>query len=994
MTSAASGGRILTFYSYKGGTGRSMALANVAWILASAGHRVLMIDWDLEAPGLHRYFRPFLIDEDLASSEGLLDLVDRYATQAIRNQHKDAPTPEPNWHVEFADFSDFVLSINFPWFARGGRLDLLPAGRQGDAYAVKVNSFNWQNLYDRLGGGGFFEAVKAQASRDYDYVLIDSRTGVSDTAGICSVQMPDTLVICFTYNNQSIKGAASVAKTSEARRRDMVREVQSARSLLPSADVEDTPRPYRMFAVPMRVDPDDTDRLALRQAFARETFADVLSRAGISKLADYWALVEVPHRSFYAYEEVLSTFKDDPNDPKTLLSAFVRLTRYLTDGAVAEYRLTIAPDERQRILDRYASTPEAASRVSPSPARESAEQTLARLADVALATLTKEQERRALPVLGRLVRVYGRDEGGLLHPVHAAIGDFSSLERDVVAVFASHGILRVRTEGAGEGGLQVVSLEQPELLYAWPPLERYLAENQDFLVWRQQLRTYLSGWQRSGGDRDALLSGRILGEARFWQARRAEDLSSSEREFVNESEASASFASAHHDSMPERALVRRRLPVWPAAAVILATFVLGVSWYARVNTDRVSRIVTAARATTDPLERALLLMELAGEPTVDNGTVALALETHAQALPYAVLRGGAAASSKVHFTSDGEGLIAGYADGVVQTWHGSSFAIPERLLTNAGRVLSAMWDQSGRQMIVTGANGVAEVWATDNPVLRAKFPIVSSLPGGTLFKGAAVIAQTMLLDGDTRSQMLVSHRLDSAAGADGKTGSTTLLSLPGNVSALTFSAGDRVAFATPTTIEVVNFSGEKVATRSTRDASVALAFSPTDAYLGTLTEKEVVVWELTTLQQAQRTFPTSGLAMAFAVAPDGESVAIAYSDGSVRLMKASGEIATLVGATTAVTQDVTFSISGDFLATAGLDGNVRLWRIGPTVEATPTDWRTIAAVLRGRTTACLTSADRLRLLGEATEEADRAAAACVGTYGLRSLQSTRPPSTS
>ena len=28
-------GRILTFYSYKGGTGRSMALANVAWILAS-----------------------------------------------------------------------------------------------------------------------------------------------------------------------------------------------------------------------------------------------------------------------------------------------------------------------------------------------------------------------------------------------------------------------------------------------------------------------------------------------------------------------------------------------------------------------------------------------------------------------------------------------------------------------------------------------------------------------------------------------------------------------------------------------------------------------------------------------------------------------------------------------------------------------------------------------------------------------------------------------
>ena len=45
-------GRIITFYSYKGGTGRTMALANVGWILASSGKRVLLVDWDLEAPGL------------------------------------------------------------------------------------------------------------------------------------------------------------------------------------------------------------------------------------------------------------------------------------------------------------------------------------------------------------------------------------------------------------------------------------------------------------------------------------------------------------------------------------------------------------------------------------------------------------------------------------------------------------------------------------------------------------------------------------------------------------------------------------------------------------------------------------------------------------------------------------------------------------------------------------------------------------------------------
>src|SRR5213078_2846099 len=75
-------GRIVTFYSYKGGTGRSMALANVAWILASTGLKVLVIDWDLEAPGLHRYFRPFLDDTELTQSPGLIDFLTDFAAAA------------------------------------------------------------------------------------------------------------------------------------------------------------------------------------------------------------------------------------------------------------------------------------------------------------------------------------------------------------------------------------------------------------------------------------------------------------------------------------------------------------------------------------------------------------------------------------------------------------------------------------------------------------------------------------------------------------------------------------------------------------------------------------------------------------------------------------------------------------------------------------------------------------------------------------------------
>jgi len=76
-------GKIIAFYSFKGGTGRSMALANVGCILAQhpdVRGRVLLVDWDLEAPGLHRYFRKQFYGAFQGSEEaqektpGLIDL--------------------------------------------------------------------------------------------------------------------------------------------------------------------------------------------------------------------------------------------------------------------------------------------------------------------------------------------------------------------------------------------------------------------------------------------------------------------------------------------------------------------------------------------------------------------------------------------------------------------------------------------------------------------------------------------------------------------------------------------------------------------------------------------------------------------------------------------------------------------------------------------------------------------------------------------------------
>lgn len=329
--------KIITFYSYKGGTGRTMLLANVAWILASNGYRVLTVDWDLEAPGLHRYFTPFLIDKKLEASEGIIDMVTQFAVQAMTPLVDGTPR-ERDWYKSLADIRDYTLTLQWK-FPGSGRVDFVPAGSQGPAYSTRVNSFNWQNFYDRLGGGAFLEAVRASMREDYDYVLIDSRTGVSDTAGVCTVHLPDELVVCFTLNNQSILGASAVAESVMAQRQDP---------------------DFRLLPVPTRVEDAEKHKLEYGRDAARARFGGMLEKwlSDPKEQESYWGSVEVPYKPYYAYEEILATFGDRPGQTNSLLAATERLTSYLTKGTVS--RLAEFPDtERRRVLAEFERNPPA-----------------------------------------------------------------------------------------------------------------------------------------------------------------------------------------------------------------------------------------------------------------------------------------------------------------------------------------------------------------------------------------------------------------------------------------------------------------------------------------------------------------------------------------------------------------------------------------------------------------------------------------------------------
>ncbi|MBP2704050.1 tetratricopeptide repeat protein [Microbispora sp. RL4-1S] len=310
MTSTRAEGQIVTFYSYKGGTGRTMALANTAWLLASNGHRVLVVDWDLESPGLHKFFHPFLDSGVITATPGVIDIISNYVWAALRPMQRAG-----DWHRDYARVVPHAVSLAWE-FDGGGTLDFVSAGQQNRDYSSLVSTFDWDNFYDRLGGGRFLDALRDDMKASYDYTLIDSRTGLSDIADICTIHMPDVLVDCFTMADQSIEGAARVARYIDERYGD---------------------RAIRILPVPMRIDDGEKDKLDAGRLFARSAFEGFPKGLEGEGLSRYWLSVEIPYKKFYAFEETLATFGDTPGSPTSLLSAYERLAGAVTDGRVTSF---------------------------------------------------------------------------------------------------------------------------------------------------------------------------------------------------------------------------------------------------------------------------------------------------------------------------------------------------------------------------------------------------------------------------------------------------------------------------------------------------------------------------------------------------------------------------------------------------------------------------------------------------------------------------------
>lgn len=252
----------ITFYSYKGGSGRSLALANAAVYLAKLGFRVVALDFDLEAPGLHYKFSRNEDASPLAVERGIVDFVNEFRLNG------EVSLPLKN----------FAISVPIPGIEKP-MVHLIPAGRAPSPdYWSMLSAINWQDLFYAKGAQGvqIFKELQSRILDEFqpDFLLVDSRTGITEIGGVATTLLADKVLCLVSPTLENLDGARTVLQSLQRSRREgsgTDLEIIVAVSRLPkmrgSEDEREREVTNRILSVLNQDSGDNKDTLQLKEVF-------------------------------------------------------------------------------------------------------------------------------------------------------------------------------------------------------------------------------------------------------------------------------------------------------------------------------------------------------------------------------------------------------------------------------------------------------------------------------------------------------------------------------------------------------------------------------------------------------------------------------------------------------------------------------------------------------------------------------------------------------
>ena len=173
--------KIISTHSYRGGTGKSNVTANLAAGLALRGHRVGVVDTDIQSPGIHTLFK---VDHD-----------------ALRFTLNNYLWGHCSVEETAADVTGGIVDANGAVVTpEGAQVFLVPSSiKTGEIARILKEKYNVEDL-----NKGFQDLC---AALDLDYLLIDTHPGVNEET-LLSIAISDTLILILRPDVQDYQGTA------------------------------------------------------------------------------------------------------------------------------------------------------------------------------------------------------------------------------------------------------------------------------------------------------------------------------------------------------------------------------------------------------------------------------------------------------------------------------------------------------------------------------------------------------------------------------------------------------------------------------------------------------------------------------------------------------------------------------------------------------------------------------------------------------------------
>ncbi|MDB9376245.1 eIF2A-related protein [Nodularia sphaerocarpa] len=615
------------------------------------------------------------------------------------------------------------------------------------------------------------------------------------------------------------------------------------------------------FVITLRVD-------FLGQALSYRPFADALQYADLklSPMTDeeLQAAVEKPGKLLGVTieeglaERILSTVSAEPGDLPLL-----------------EFTLTQLWAKQQDAQMTHAAYDEIGG----------VEAALARYADEAYNQLNFEEKERAQRIFIQLVHPSEGTENTRRVATRAEVGEENW---DLVTRLAN---ARLVVTGRDEKtGLDTVEVVHEALIRSWLQLNLWMQLDRDFRHWQESLRVAMRTWESSSFDEGALLRGKPLADAEYWQGKRFLELSSLEKSFIGLS------VEMRSQQSKKQKRTRQLMISGLSIGLVVALSLAGIAWWQGQNANK--NEIEALNATT--------AAQLASNQDFDALITSLKASKKLSNI------------SPLAFIFDEKADTQTKINSLLQE---AVYKVKERnrWIGHEDEIIDVSFSPDGKIIATSSRDKTVKLWSLDGKQI-------------TTLKGHTALVHSVSFSPDQK--IIATASWDNTVKFWTTSGKliTTLDAHQNSVYSVSFSPNNQTVATADNGGNIILWTREGKAIKHFKahnQAIYCVSFSPDGQQIATASaDGTAKLWKLDELddgKELQKFRGHKGWVWSVSFSPNGQQIATASADGTAKLWKLDGqEIKSLYGHKDSVTS-VSFSRDGEMIATTSTDKTVILW---------------------------------------------------------------------